>query len=206
MIARILIVLVALVFAVGILSISVLQSTSPKYAFTAPTPPQNNLQDDQFVEINYPLAFPGPIAPDHPLWPAKAARDRLWLVVTKDLLKKAEVYLLLADKRLAAAIELFNRDKLEQAVTTASKAEKYLELAVTQEQIARQAGSDTNLFLQTLSVATQKHRLELEKLLSRSPEDAAPVIIEIIDYPKSLFSSVKKSLENQGLTPYEYTF
>src|SRR3989304_6415715 len=56
-------------------------------------------------KIVYQLPYPG-ILPDHPLYTLKAVRDRIQVFLTRDNLKKAEIYLLYSDKRLAMGQEL----------------------------------------------------------------------------------------------------
>jgi polyhydroxyalkanoate synthesis regulator phasin len=80
-------------------------------------------------EVDYPLPYPG-ILPDSPFYWIKMIRDRVQLMVLKSPEKRAEKMVHYADKRLAAAVRLINKGKVQLGVTTASKAEKYLERAV----------------------------------------------------------------------------
>lgn len=98
-------------------------------AFRLSHPPEACGQEVQPLEINYELAYPG-ILPDHPLYWLKMIRDRIWGSLIHQPVQKTSWLVLMADKRAAAAQQLVikNQDKL--ALTTASKAEKYLERAV----------------------------------------------------------------------------
>src|SRR3989344_991141 len=80
-------------------------------------------------KVEYYLPYPG-ILPDSPLYKVKALRDRISLWLITDPGKKAEKELLLADKRIGAAVALVDGGKDELAVSTATKGEKYLEQAV----------------------------------------------------------------------------
>ncbi len=94
---RILIVVSTLVFAFAILFTSVLRTASVKYIFSQETKIQEEGQKNEVVEIDYVFPSPGRISPDSPFWPIKALRDRLWLLLTSNLSRKAELNLLFAD-------------------------------------------------------------------------------------------------------------
>ncbi|MBI4059178.1 hypothetical protein HY404_02975 [Candidatus Microgenomates bacterium] len=180
-----------LIFAVGVLTTSVLRATLPEYAFSKTnSTPKPTLQ---VTEVEYYLAYPG-ILPDHFLWPAKNLRDNLWLFLTTDPLKKAELYLVLADKRLGAALALADGGKENLAAPTAIEAEKYLQQAVEKETIARQKRADTGQLLDKLAIATLKHRQVLEEIYSQVDEGERSDIASAIDYPKKIFSQLKSVL------------
>lgn len=86
---------------------------------------QQQLVVDQ-DKVVYNLPYPG-ILPDNPLYFFKIVRDRLTEFGTRDMLKKAELYLLYSDKRLVMAKNLSGRGKDGLAVSTLSKSEKYFE-------------------------------------------------------------------------------
>src|SRR3990172_12527926 len=79
-------------------------------------------------KVEYYLPYPG-VLPDSPLYKVKALRDRMVLWVTRGEKAKAEKELLYADKRINAAMFLVEGGKEALGVTTATKAEKYLESA-----------------------------------------------------------------------------
>lgn len=189
-------VLALLVFAFGILGTSILRTTAVRYAFSQI---QSAQTQQEKVEIDYYLAYPG-ILPDHFLWPLKALRDRIWLFLTTDPAKRAELLLLFADKRVGAAKALVEGGKTELGVSTATKAEKYLEEAVAAERRAKEKGVETGPFLERLAKAILKHREVLEEIYTRVPEDARPVITQTIDYPKRLWGQVLPRLQDTGRT------
>jgi len=100
-----------------------------------------------------------------------------------------------------------NRDKSELSVSTLTKAEKYLEEAVSLEKDARKKGSDTKALLPEIAMSILKHRQLLEEILLAAPENAKPVIVKTLDVNKRLFSDIKMSLNSQGLetpaSPFE---
>lgn len=211
MIRRIALILSTIVLAFGILFTSVLKSASIKYSFSQPTNNTQNsdpavLGEQKEIEIDYYLPFPGRILPDHFLWPLKALRDKLWLLVTTDAGKKAELKLLFADKRLAMSKTLFEIDKPEIAFSTLTKAEKYLQEASSQEEKNREEGMKTDEFLLKLAKAALKHRQIMEEILPIAPEDAKPGVIETKNVPIRVFEDKRDALLEQGLTPPQNPF
>jgi hypothetical protein len=203
---RILIVASTLFFAFAILFTSIFRTASVKYVFSQETEIQEVGQESESVEIDYVLPYPGRIAPDSPLWPIKAFRDRLWLMLTSNPERKAELKLLFADKRLAMSKALFERDKSEIAFSTLTKAEKYLEEACAIEEESRQKGVDTSEFLITLSKASLKHRQIINEILMIAPEDARPGIGRVQDYPKEAYNKTRNALQGKGLPIIENPF
>lgn len=197
MIKRILLVFAALVFAFGILTTSVIKTsaltTSPNYKISSvkvtPTPTETAKKP-----VEYSLAYPGPILPGHILYSVKMVRDRIWLWLTVDPLKKAEVLLLFADKRLGAGKALIEAGKEELGASTLTKAEKYLELAVKQEKIAREKGKDTQALLERLSKASLKHEEVLLEIKGKVGETTKPVIESCLGYARWAQQQVKQVL------------
>jgi len=157
-----------LVFVIGVLIAPVAQisaaTQSQNYKITPVESTNVNKEATSAATVNnYDLnwqgtLYPGSILPGNILYPIKMVRDRLLLWLTTDSLKKAELLLKLADKRLLTAKVLIEDNKPDLGVSTATKAEKYLERAIAQERIAKQAGNDTSDFLGRLSQATLKHQ------------------------------------------------
>ena len=210
MLRRFLIGLSTIIFATGILTTSIFKSASvPSYAFSLPaTPlPQTSvLGESEEKEINYHLPYPGKIFPDSPFWPVKALRDKVWLLVTRNGGKKAELKLLFADKRLLSAKFLFEKDKPELALTTLNKGERYLDEALTQEEKNRSEGADTSEFLLKLVNASLKHTEVIEEILLIAPSDARPEIIKTGDYAKNAYEKTKQRLQGMGLEAPEDLF
>jgi len=172
---------VVLIFAWGILFVSfgkILASTTPT---ASPTP----------AAVDYFLAYPG-ILPDNFLYPLKMVRDRIWLFLTPDPLQKAQTLLLFADKRLGAGKALVEKEKEDLGITTLSKAEKYLEKALTQGKIAKQKGEDTTAFFNTLEKASQKHQEVLEEIKEKLSEEGKKELEEVIKYPKRIYKEAQK--------------
>lgn len=191
-------------FAFAVLFTSILRTAAPKFEFSMPTNSEVLAATD--VKVDYTLAYPGRVLPDHPLWPVKALRDKIWLIITADAGRKAELKLLFADKRLASAKILFEKDKPEIAFSTLTKAEKYLEQAADKEKENREKGLDTSEFLRVLSYASLKHRAEIEEILLVAPEDAKPGINETLGYSKNVYEKTMHALNEKGLPVPENPF
>jgi hypothetical protein len=198
MLKKILLVLGVFAFAFAILSVSILESSSISYSFAAPTP-ESSVLGEKVPEVNYQIPYQGGVLPDNPLWGLKAMRDRVWYLVTSSPLKKAELALLFSDKRLAASKSLLELKKTDIAISTLTKGEKYLELSVNQENLARSQGFDTSAFLSKLAVASLKHRQVIESLMPLVPEGGKPLVVKTEDYAKNSYKAARDGLNSIGL-------
>lgn len=128
--------------------------------------------------VDYILPWPG-ILPDHLLYPIKALRDRVWLLLTVDPWKKTELLIKLADKRIYAASLLVDKENYEASAATALKAEQYLWQAVEEEKVAREKDNEKTLFLlEALQQSVLKHEEMLALLEDRLPEVYQGVVSE----------------------------
>ncbi len=199
-----------LFFAFGILSISLLKVASVNYAFSKNV----NLEEDKKtleekdgqIEINYVLPYPGGILPDSPLWSLKALRDRVWLFISVNPLKKADLMLLFSDKRLSSSKILFERGKADIAFSTLTKGEKYLEKAAILIEEQRKKGADTKEVDLKVANASLRHREQIESILLIAPEDAKPEIIRLFSYSNDAYSLSRDALLSKGITPPENPF
>jgi hypothetical protein len=205
MFRRFTIISATLIFAFGILFTSILRTASVKYEFSVPAV-GGAVLGEETIQIDYFLAYPGRILPDSFLWPLKALRDRIWLAITTNSSRRAELRLLFADKRVAMSKILFEKGKPEVGFSTLTKAEKYLEQAVIQEKENREKGVDTSEFLTRLAKASLKHVQVMEEILAIAPEDAKPGIIATEDYAKRAYEDAKNGLLEAGLSVPENPF
>ena len=204
---RIVAILSAVFLAVAILSISVLRVASVNYAFNGSSARTlGETTEAGKIDVSYEFPYPGRILPDHPLWSLKALRDKLWLVVTVNPSRRAELLLLFADKRIASSKILFERGKPELAFSTLSKAEKYLQEAANLEAENRKKGTDTKSFLTRLANASLKHREVINEILMIAPEDARPEIIKIENYPRNVYKNSRNILYSLGMPAPENPF
>lgn len=192
-----LLVLGIFIIAFAILFISIFYSSAITYPVTG-TSPQNNFVTGA-PAINYPLPYAGRVLPDSLLWPLKALRDKVWFGITNSHIRKAQLALLFADKRLVMAQELCKKGEHEVALSTFTKAEKYLPIAVEEESIARSQGINTNEFLLQLATAALKHKEVAESLIQLVPDDARPLIIKTESYAKDTYELTRNALNSRGL-------
>lgn len=206
MFKRIAVVLSTLTFAFLILAISVFNSCSPRVFSASPKPTSPATVVETETKIDYVFVYPGGILPDSPFWYLKALRDRIWLAVTTNPMRKAELSLLFADKRLMATEQLFKNNKPQLALTTLTKAEKYLQNASNLEIQERKKGTDTKSFLLTLSKASLAHIAKIKKLIGLAPDDIKPGVIKVGDYPDNVFKQSRDALQSYGIVPPKNPF
>lgn len=211
MLKKVLAIGIALVFAVGILATSAWRASARSICQSAGeaglVQDEGMTLDEEATEsvqeeateaaerkVDYDLTWGGKIypglLPDHFLYPLKMIRDQIRLFLTTDPLKKAELLLVYADKRLAAAKALIEKDEVDLGITTLTKAEKYLEKAINQERIAKQAGEDTGVFLEKLLQATLKHEEVILGFGEKVSETMRPVYGEVLQYTRQGYQKV----------------
>lgn len=142
--------------------------------------------------VVYNLPYPG-LLPDHPLYFLKAIRDRFLDVTTRDYLKKAELYLLLSDKRVAMALALADDGKDNLAISTLSKAEKYfLKIPPLLQTSKKQGVTATAELVERLKLSNSKHRMVASELLKKLPQGRGNEIKEIMDINVQIKSQLQK--------------
>lgn len=187
------------VFAIAfiILMVSIFYSSAITYP-VSDAPAQANFESGE-PTVNYPLPYAGKVLPDSPLWPLKALRDRVWFTVTTSHIRKAQLALLFADKRLVMSQDLFEKGKPEIALSTFTKAEKYLPIAVEEESIARSQGINTDDFLVQLATAALKHKEIAEDLIYLAPDSARPFIISTQTCTDHAYEMARNALNSRGI-------
>lgn len=197
MLRRGLIIVSALFFASSVLFTSIFRTALPQYVFSQAGVVQGATDSAIPEKIEYPLPYPG-ILPDSILWSVKALRDRLWLLTVRDPMKRAEINLLFADKRIGMARVLIEGGKPELGVVTAQKAEQYLADALTESEKASQRGMKTDEFLNKLAKAALKHDEILVSLVETTPEQGRPMLNESLNYPRQVYEKVSQNLNELG--------
>lgn len=157
----------AVLFGLAVLLMSILSVTNPQSVFPQDSATVSAQKTEVQPQVMYYLPYPG-VLPDNPLYRVKVARDWVQLWLTFNPLQKAQRELLYADKRVNAAKALIEGGKPELGVSTATKAEKYLEQAVNSTLTLQQSGKDVKSLLLTLAKATTKHGEVLQQLLPRT--------------------------------------
>lgn len=189
-----------------ILFVSVLRTAAVTYEFSMPSNGNEKVLGEEGAYIDYSLPFHGKVMPDSVLWPVKAARDNIWLAMTTNPGRVADLYLLFADKRLGASKVLFDNGNPEDGFKTLLKAEMYLQLACDKERENYEKEMDTTEFLRRLSLSSLKHREVIEEIIIDAPEDAVPEIVQAMDYPKNVYEKTVHALNERGMDAPENPF
>lgn len=138
------------------------------------------------------------LTPKSPIWPAKALLDKAQIAVSATNKQRARVLIGLANNRLAVSEELFKIGEIEEAVSTLTKAEKYLEAAATAERSGRKKGEYTQEVLQEILEVSLMHIEVIDRLLTLCPEQACPMVNVASNYPKRLHTETKIALRSQN--------
>lgn len=121
-------------------------------------------------KVIYNLPYPG-ILSDNPLYFLKVARDYLTEFLTRDNVKKAQLYLLDSDKRVAMAMVFVKMGKNSQSIEAFSKGEKYFLKIIPLLQDAKKQGSSApSSFVETLKLSNAKHKELILELLKTLPQ------------------------------------
>jgi len=147
--------------------------------------------------VEYQLPYPG-LLPDSPLYFAKVIRDRIIDFLISDSLKKADFYLLQADKRLNAGVYLFKigKEKYSLAESTISKGENYFEKALAKAKDAGKQGMDIDDIASRLLTSSKKHQ-EVIKMLeknadSKTKQSLRSLLKRVNDFEKQAKSLIPK--------------
>lgn len=132
-------------------------------------------------KVAYNLPYPG-LLPDSPLYLAKIIRDRITDFLTRDNLKKAELYLLYSDKRAAMSLVLSNKGKSQLAIDTFTKGEKYfLKIPYLLKSAKKQGGQAPSNFIETLKLSNAKHKELIEELIKILPQGLNQSLTQLSD-------------------------
>lgn len=141
---------------------------------------------------DYYLPYPG-ILPDHPLYWLKMVRDRIMLWTTRDPLQQYQRLLHYSDKRIGAAKALIEGGQPELGVTTATKAEKYLEQAVSQYNTLNAASKINPETKEQLERAVEKHQELVEAFLLQVPDQAKAGLSRVLETTRMSRAAVQGS-------------
>jgi hypothetical protein len=115
--------------------------------------------------VDYSFPYPG-ILPDHPLYFLKSLRDQILLFVTRNPLKKSNLFLLIADKKLMMGYVFFERGLPEPGAKITVEAEKELLTAGNVLSPLVKSGEFPPGFLDRMELASQKHKEVIDNFLS----------------------------------------
>ena len=143
-------------------------------------------------EVEYLLPYPG-VLPGHPLYGLKVLRDRILDVLIVDPIRRAEFYILQADKRLNMSIFLVARGKSVLAEQVVSKGEKYMIQAVNGLLAVKTSGKEVpGYMMDRLEKSLAKHVEELETLIAKTNDPAKAGLSGTLEIVKKLQGDVVK--------------
>ncbi len=120
-------------------------------------------------KVVYELPYPG-ILPDNPLYVIKALRDKILSIITREPTKKAELYLLFSDKRVAMVLPLLAKGKTQLALSTFSKGEVYFsQIPFLLDSAKKQGVKPSESLIYQLKQSNIKHREIIDTLTKEVP-------------------------------------
>jgi len=132
-------------------------------------------------KVIYELPYPG-ILPDHPLYMLKMVRDKMIDLATRDNVKKAELYFLYSDKRVAMAITLAKKGKAKLALTTLTKGEKYFyKIPPLLTKAKTQGTSPSESLIYKLKLSNTKHKQIMDEVAKQIPQGQETEIQYLFD-------------------------
>ncbi len=137
-------------------------------------------------KVVYQLPYPG-ILPDNPLYFFKVTRDAIQVFLTRDNLKKAQLYLLFSDKRLAMAEALEKKGNVTLALSTLSKGEKYfLKIPPLLKEAKQQGTSPSAEMIDTIKTSNQKHKEDIAQMFQEIPQGSQDELTAIMKIVQSI--------------------
>lgn len=142
-------------------------------------------------KVIYNLPYPG-LLPDSPLYITKVVRDKITDFLTRDNLKKAELYLLNSDKRTSMSLALAAKGKNQLAIDTFIKGEKYFlkipKLLILAKKQGAQAPSN---FVETLKLSNSKHKELIEELIKTLPQGLNVSLTQLSDINQQIKTEIE---------------
>jgi hypothetical protein len=128
---------------------------------------------------DYVLPYPG-MLPDHPLYLVKMIRDRIreWTAFSPE--SKAELYLVLANKRIGAAQVLVEGGKSELGISTAEKGYLYQSKAVYALSEMKLQGKEVGAVGNELEQAIDKHSQILVEINPKVSDQDKPKLNDLL--------------------------
>ncbi len=143
------------------------------------------------VGSTYYLPYPG-MLPDHFLYPVKMIRDWWKQAFTFNKISRTKLFLLYADKRINAARFLMEGNKASLGVSTATKAEKYLERAMNELSKSKEKNIEEWKILMSAAV---KHEEMLKELADKVPVELRGEWAKAVEYAKRVKDSAFQKLQ-----------
>lgn len=145
-------------------------------------------------KVIYNLPYPG-LLPDSPLYLTKIIRDRINDFLTRDNLKKAELYLLNSDKRASMSMALALKGKNKLAIDTFIKGEKYFIKIPNLLRAAKKQGTQApSSFIETLKLSNAKHKEMIEELIKILPQGLNEPLTQLSDLNQQIKTEIDSPL------------
>lgn len=141
-------------------------------------------------KVNYELPYPG-ILPGSPLYTLKIIRDTISDFLISDPSRKAEFNIHQADKRIAAAIVLYEVGDKELANESVTKSLDYHEKAVEKMIEAKEAQDNVDGLYGKINDSSAKHNEVLEKLEEEYNGEISKELEENLKRAKEIQNRVK---------------
>src|SRR3989339_1551118 len=142
-------------------------------------------------KVIYNLPYPG-LLPDSPLYITKIMRDKITDFLTRDNLKKAELYLLYSDKRTSMSLVLASKGKSQLAIDTFVKGEKYfLKIPELLRSAKKQGAQAPSSFVETLKLSNAKHKELIEELIKILPQGLDQSLTQLSDLNQQVKSEIE---------------
>ncbi len=122
------------------------------------------------AKVEYALPYPG-ILPDHPLYFLKDLRDQIFERLIADPVRKAEFYILQADKRMNMAVFLEAKGNVSLAVESLAKSNKFMEKGLSTAITLKEQGKEVPAYItEKFTNALMKHEEVVAQLVTKAAE------------------------------------
>jgi len=143
-------------------------------------------------KVEYQLPYSG-ILPDNPLYLLKRIRDKLLILMTRDLIKKSELLLLLSDKQAVMSVSLAKKGKEKLAVKTINEGEKYfLKLLRVLKKAKEQGKTPSGEFILKLKLSNQKHQEIIQSLSVLLPQGQSDLLSKALEINRKIYQELDK--------------
>ncbi|MBI5613922.1 hypothetical protein HY947_03270 [Candidatus Gottesmanbacteria bacterium] len=144
----------------------------------------------------YKLAYPG-MLPDHPLYKLKLLRDKIMLSLMQDPIRKAEYYLLLADKQIAMSALLVDKGNIQLAKEIALKGEnQYTAITFLFKDTGTKPSQE---FYDRLIGASQEHQKILRSVASKLDADDKKIFETVLEFSTRNADEINKIFNQQSI-------
>lgn len=147
----------------------------------------------RILSSEYTLPYAG-IGPDNPLYPLKEMRDSLWVFFTRDHNKKAELLLLMSDKKIVMAQNLARMEKWDMVVESLRDSESDIKLLITSLDSAKKIGySPTDDFVRQALQSSDAHLVIMKRIFKESDPRVRAELEEIMKDNVEHYNQLKNS-------------